>query len=251
MLVSFCVPAHNEEKYLPATLAAIHHAAHALQYEIIVADDASTDATAAIARANGASVVSIGRRQIAAARNAAAALARGPLLIFVDADTRVTPAAVRQAIAAVERGVVGGGGPVRFDGVVPLYARLAMPPLMWLFRIFRYTGGAFLFCTRPAFDAAGRWDESLFASEEIALANALKKLGRFHITRDGVITSGRKLRTHALGELLSAAWGAAKSRGQSLRRREGLEVWYGPRRDDPGGTHAHPEPPPVSRPETR
>src|SRR5262249_9444805 len=52
-VLSFIVPAHNEEQLLGRTLAAIHAAARASgeSYEIIVADDASTDATSAIARA--------------------------------------------------------------------------------------------------------------------------------------------------------------------------------------------------------
>ena len=47
-MLSFIVPAYNEELELPATLSAIHAAAaaHREPYEIIVVDDASTDATA-------------------------------------------------------------------------------------------------------------------------------------------------------------------------------------------------------------
>jgi glycosyltransferase involved in cell wall biosynthesis len=53
------VAAHNEADRLPATLAALARAfpgAH-----VVVADDGSTDATAAVARAGGAEVVSTGR----------------------------------------------------------------------------------------------------------------------------------------------------------------------------------------------
>ena len=52
-MLSFIVPAHNEEHELPATLRALRQAADAAghAYEIIVVDDASTDATAEIARA--------------------------------------------------------------------------------------------------------------------------------------------------------------------------------------------------------
>ena len=48
-MISFVVPAYNEERYLGATLASIHAAALAVAepYEIVVADDASTDATVA------------------------------------------------------------------------------------------------------------------------------------------------------------------------------------------------------------
>ena len=66
-LVSFVIPAHNEEPLLAATLFAIHVAAAAcgIEYEIIVADDASTDRTAHVAAGAGARVVSVQHRQIA------------------------------------------------------------------------------------------------------------------------------------------------------------------------------------------
>ena len=71
-MISFIVPAYNEELELPATLLAIQTAATEAgeTYEIIVADDASTDTTAALARAAGAEVVSIQCRQIARRRPA-------------------------------------------------------------------------------------------------------------------------------------------------------------------------------------
>jgi len=49
---AFVVPAWNEERCLPATLAAIRSAADgaSLNYEIIVADDASSDRTGQLAR---------------------------------------------------------------------------------------------------------------------------------------------------------------------------------------------------------
>ncbi|HJT45077.1 MAG TPA: glycosyltransferase, partial [Chthoniobacterales bacterium] len=88
-MLSFIVPAYNEEFELPSTLEAIRSAANGRAHEIIVADDASTDRTSAIGREAGAKVVFIDRRQIAAARNAGARAAGGDVLFFVDADTRI------------------------------------------------------------------------------------------------------------------------------------------------------------------
>src|ERR1051325_9187994 len=102
-MISFIVPAHNEEFELSSTLAAIHLAASnaAQPYEIIVVDDASTDATPEIAAQAGAKVIRINRRQIAAARNAGARAAQGEYLFFVDADTRINGAHVSGGIAAL------------------------------------------------------------------------------------------------------------------------------------------------------
>src|SRR5438045_9599652 len=96
-MLSFIVPAYNEELELPSTIASIRAAAQdrsargrigrGEQYEIVVVDDASTDATARVARDEGGKVVSINRRRIAAARNARAAHAQGDTLHFVDSYT--------------------------------------------------------------------------------------------------------------------------------------------------------------------
>src|SRR4029079_16650009 len=86
-MISFVVPAYNEEELLGATLDAIHTAAVATgqDYEIVVADAASSDRTADVARAHGARVVSASHRQIASTRNAGAREAKGDLLLVVDA----------------------------------------------------------------------------------------------------------------------------------------------------------------------
>src|SRR6202012_5387512 len=90
-MISFIVPAHNEQACLGGTLRTIHESARAagVAYEIVVANDASTDATAEVARENGARVVSVNHRQIAATRNSGARAAVGERLFFVDADTMI------------------------------------------------------------------------------------------------------------------------------------------------------------------
>src|ERR1700680_4934549 len=120
-MISFIVPAFNEELELPATLAAIRSAATSArqEYEIIVVDDASTDATAERAKRFGAEVVSIDRRQIAAARNAGGGVAHGEILFFIDADTRINARHITDAIAALKAGYAGGSARLIVDGEIP------------------------------------------------------------------------------------------------------------------------------------
>ena len=106
-MLSFVVPAYNEELELPATIAEIRDAAQDRQYEIIVVDDASTDATSTVAQNAGAKIVSINRRQIAAARNAGARRARGEILFFVDADTKLKSSAMA-AMPGMDHGSMPG-----------------------------------------------------------------------------------------------------------------------------------------------
>jgi glycosyltransferase involved in cell wall biosynthesis len=125
-MISFIVPAYNEEAELSSTLAAIGAAVSGVSqpFEIIVVDDASTDATPEIAEQAGAQVVSIHRRQIAAARNAGARAARGEYLFFVDADTRINRTHVTEAMAALGAGYAGGSARGVMDGFIPFWSRI-------------------------------------------------------------------------------------------------------------------------------
>ena len=233
-MISFVVPAYNEERLLGATLDALHEAGRTIgeAFEIIVTDDASTDRTAEIAAQRGAIVVATSKRQIAATRNAGAGAARGEWLIFVDADTVVNEAVMRAALLALRGGAVGGGAAVAFDGRVPFYARLLLPLVVHGFRWAGYAAGCFVFCTRAAFDAVGGFDERYFGAEEIFISRALKRQGRFVVLRETVLTSGRKLRTYSGLETLGMMLRLALRGPKAVRQRQGLELWYGPRRDD-------------------
>ena len=235
-VITFVIPAYNEEHFLSRTLAAVNEAAQVSGqlFEIIVVDDASTDRTAAVARESNARLVSVNHRQIAATRNAGAREANGDMLIFVDADTVVTADAVRAAVEAMQAGAVGGGCAFRFDGHVPLYGRLLQKIAVLLYRTLGLASGCFLFCTREAFLATGGFDEGLFGAEEAVMSRALRRQGRFIVLRECVTTSGRKLRAYSAREILGVLARLAVTGSSAVRQRKGLEIWYGERRADPG-----------------
>lgn len=235
-MISFIVPAHNEEALLGSALAAIHSAARDAdaEYELIVVDDASTDATARIARECGARVVQVNKRQISATRNAGARTAAGDVFVFVDADTLANADAVHDVLAAVGSGAAGGGCLFRFDGQMPFWARVTYPIGIRLFRLLNVVGGCFMFSTRAAFEATGGFCEDYFAAEELFFAKALKRQGRFVIPRSYVVTSGRKLRCYSGFEILWTLLKSGSRGSKSYRSRQGLDVWYGERRADPG-----------------
>ncbi len=233
-MISFVVPAHDEARFIVGTLRGLHAAAASLgePYEIVVVDDASTDATAALAAAEGARVVAVAHRKISAARNAGAAEARGELLVFVDADTQVPGAVLRSAVSAVRSGAVGGGARGRFEGPISLYARVLALAWLWLQRLSSLAMGCFLFCTRQAFDAAGGFDERLYAAEDVELSSRLKRLGRFVIVRETVVTSGRSARALSAAEALRILIPFALRGPRAFTKRRG--PWYASRRDEPG-----------------
>ncbi len=102
--ISVVVPAYNEAAVLPETLARIDAEAA----EVIVVDNGSTERTAEIAEDAGARVVSEPRRGVARARNAGAAMARGDVLVFVDADVLLPDGALaRVARSMSDPGCLG------------------------------------------------------------------------------------------------------------------------------------------------
>ena len=233
-MISFIVPAHNEQAGLGRTLQAIHDSARVVgqPYEITVVDDASTDATAEIARQHNATVLPVNHRQIAATRNSGGRAARGDRLLFVDADTTINPRVVASALRSMDQGAVGGGAAVWFEGVVPLYGRLLALLMGVVAKVAGFTGGAFMFCTREAFHAAGGFDERLYCGEEGSLALALKREGRFIVLWERVHTSGRRFRTMSGLQLLGTCARLAISPFKAVTRRSSVEkIWYDSNRE--------------------
>lgn len=234
-MISVVIPAHNEEALLGATIEAIQAAFASVRgagpFEIVVVDDDSTDRTAAVAEAAGARVVPAKVRQIAAARNAGARAARGEWLIFVDADTLLPASTLQDTLAALRDGVSAGGAPGRLPPAEPLWARASWVPLQWGMILLNMPGGAYMFMTRAAFDAAGGFDERYFASEEIHLARALKKIGRFRMVRHPVVTSGRKFRLLGFRGMMRELTRLAVRGPRALRSRKHLGLWYDKHRD--------------------
>lgn len=179
MRISLIIPAHNEEERLPRLLDTIDAAK--LRYggdaEVIVADNVSTDSTAAIAAARGCLVASTPVRRIAAVRNAGASVASGDILVFVDADARVHPLTLAAIDEAMSSGRYAGGATgveveVRSLGFALTYA--AMIPWVWALRM--DTGPTFT--SRADFDAIGGYDETMSYAEDVDFLLRLRRHGR-------------------------------------------------------------------------
>lgn len=235
-VISFIVPAHDEARLIGSTLEALHSAALACgcAYELVVVDDASTDDTARIAAAAGARVVPVAYRHIAATRNAGARAAAGDTLVFVDADTLVPAGTLRDALDALAGGAAGGGARLHLHGQLRPVERAVLRLVTWLLRAARVAPGCFVFCTAAAYASSGGFDERYYAGEDVAFSRALARHGRFVVLRAHVSSSARKLRTHSLADHLRLAARLAWQRRGLLRSRQGLDLWYGERRHEPG-----------------
>jgi glycosyltransferase involved in cell wall biosynthesis len=101
-LISVIIPVYNASSSLPQCLEAVNRSEYR-DFECLVADDGSSDASRELAAKSGARILSTGnRRGPACARNLAAATARGDILLFIDADVCIetnTMAKIAKAFA--------------------------------------------------------------------------------------------------------------------------------------------------------
>lgn len=231
---SFLLPAYNEEALIGRAIASICEAAEgggSGRYEIIVCDNASTDDTAAVARAGGARVVQEPHRQIARARNTAARASSGRHLIWLDADAILVPEVLRATQEALDSGVFcGGGALVEFEGGgLGWHARATVATWNRIARIFRLAAGSYFFALREGWEATGGFNEKMYAGEELGFARALKRWGRargmrFRVIPRGIPSSARKLHDFTTWEMIRhmaiCAWPG------NLRRRDRCGLWY-------------------------
>ena len=216
--LSFVIPAHNEEaligEVLEAILASVARASGVSRddlwlpdtsFEVIVADDASEDATAAIvatfADDVGVRLVPCVGGTCAAARNAGVAVSSGRVLCFVDADTIVPQHAVDRILALHEdegRCLVLYRLTSREPGIrawvwwtfwglarhLPLARAKSMP--------------AFMSCDRRHFESYGPFDESRVIAEEWPLTGAAYRHHRERFLYDRSLTARSSSRSVTL-----------------------------------------------------
>src|SRR5512138_2999752 len=92
VLVTVAIPALNEAVNIGRCVASIReHFPPQLDLELLVGDHGSSDGTPAIAERNGARVLSFRGGTVGELRNRIVAESHGSILVFLDADTTVTP----------------------------------------------------------------------------------------------------------------------------------------------------------------
>ncbi len=207
MLLSVIIPAFNEEKFLEETLTRLETALNenysdGFTWEIIVCDNNSTDGTSDLAKRMGARVVTEPQNQISKARNRGASVARGKWLLFLDADSYPSPELMSETLMIMENiQYVGCGTTVKVKGGT-VFNKLRMERLNPLYRLFNWSGGAYILCRADAFQELGGFSQDLYAYEEVDFVIRLKRYGSLRnqkftvIHRYPVVTSGRKGEYH-------------------------------------------------------
>ena len=193
--ITVVIPALNEAHAIAGALARLSAAAG--DVEIIVADGGSQDGTRAVARRSGAAVIDAPRGR-AAQQNAGAAQARGRVLLFLHADTRLPDNFADQVFELLmdPRVVLGA---FRFksdwDCRSMHWLEQAVQLRCWLFHL-PYGDQAF-FLRKPLFEQVGGFPAVPIA-EDLLLLRRLAHKGRIALAPGAVVTSSRRWRSSGI-----------------------------------------------------
>jgi len=201
-MLSIVVPVLNEAAEIETTLQALAPL-RTRGCEVIVVDGGSADDTLALAK-------SLADRTIAAPRgrasqmNAGAATAKGDVLLFLHADTRLPENADALVIDALSRSRRAWG---RFD---VRFTKGALPLIAWTMNVRSRltgiaTGDQAMFVTRKAFESVGGFPE-IALMEDIALSARLKRISRSACVSARVTTSPRRWQKHGTIRTILLMW---------------------------------------------
>jgi len=201
-MLSIVVPVLNEAAEIEAALQSLAPL-RARGCEVIVVDGGSADDTLALAK-------SLADRTIAAPRgrasqmNAGGAIAKGDVLLFLHADTRLPENADALVIDALSRSRRAWG---RFD---VRFTKGALPLIAWTMNVRSRltgiaTGDQAMFVTRKAFESVGGFPE-IALMEDIALSARLKRISRSACVSARVTTSPRRWQKHGTIRTILLMW---------------------------------------------
>ncbi len=172
--------------------------------EVIVVDGGSRDGTAELARPHADRVI-MTKRGRGVQMNAGAHIARGEVLLFLHADTKLPPDADQMVSRALGSTDIWGRFDVRIEGRSPLLALVAAL-MNWRSRLTGIaTGDQAMFVTREAFAEAGGFPEILLM-EDIAFSQRLKRMARPICLTARVATSGRRWERHGVVRTMLMMW---------------------------------------------
>ncbi len=202
--LSIVVPALNEEAAIAATLQALAPL-RGRGVEVIVVDGGSHDRSAAIAAPLCDRLIATPSGR-AAQMNAGASAARGELLLFLHADTRLPDHADRLVIEGLAAsGRSWGRFDVQIDGSHPVLRLIAAMMNLRSRATGIATGDQGIFATRSAFAAVGGYPD-IPLMEDIVLSRRLKRRGRPLCIRARALTSGRRWEKHGVMRTILTMW---------------------------------------------
>ena len=200
--ISVIIPTLNEELTIGPALKSVLRLE---PDEIFVVDGGSLDTTREVADSMGVRVFSSERGR-ARQMNAGAQLARGAVLLFLHADTRLPDSALADIRAAMQNHRIAGG---RFD--------LVLDSAGGMFKLIGFmislrsrlskiaTGDQAIFVRRDVFATLGGYPD-IPLMEDVALSRAIKRAGEVACLKSRVITSARRWQTEGVWRTIFRMW---------------------------------------------
>ncbi|MBI2628824.1 glycosyltransferase [Candidatus Pacearchaeota archaeon] len=184
-MLSIIIITKNEEKCLPRILDSLVKQNYQ-NFEVIVSDAQSTDRTREIAEAYGCRIVDGGLPSVG--RNNGARVARGELLLFLDADVVLPRDFLKKSIEEFNRSMAVCAAsffrPIServFDKLMFSAANYGM----FIMQHFApYAGGACIFVKKEIFNQIGGFNEQFVISEDHAFVRDCFNLGKFKMLKD-------------------------------------------------------------------
>ena len=203
-MLSIVVPVLDDADHLEILLP--HLRSECPDADVIVVDGGSRDRTPLIARDWPDARYLVTERGRARQMNAGARAARGDVLLFLHADTRLPPGASMAIVRALEDPAVASGRfDVRFSN--PHWAfRMIAAFMNWRSRLTGIaTGDQAIFVRRRVFDALGGYRD-IPLMEDVELSARLKRCGRTECLRLRVVTSSRKWEREGIVRTIVLMW---------------------------------------------
>ena len=185
MYLSIIIPTLEEEKYLPLLLQSIKEQKFSGKYEIVIADAGSQDKTVEIATNYGCKIIKGGLP--AKGRNEGAKIAKGELILFVDADAILPKDSLDGFILEFERRNLDTAGfllqPCGNDKWFRLlYNVFYNLPVVLLERILPHSVGTML-VKKDFFQKIGGFDEKIILAEDHIYCRKASRYGKFGIIK--------------------------------------------------------------------
>lgn len=202
--LSIVMPVLDEARGIADALAALS-LARARGVELIVVDGGSRDDTLRIARPLADRVLSA-RRGRAAQMNAGAAFARGDVLLFLHADTRLPADADQMVLTSLTwSGRVWGRFDVEIQGRHPFLSVIATLMNLRSRLTGIATGDQAMFMTRETFVSVGGFPQ-IALMEDIELSKRLKRISRPVCLGFAATTSGRRWERNGVARTILTMW---------------------------------------------
>ena len=189
--ISVIVPAHNEESYIAQTLDALKRQNYP-HFEVIVVANGCTDGTAEVAQTKCDRLIVLSQKSLGVARNLGARMAKGEILMFLDADTRLEPMALR----VVSENFSKRDAAATLRGA-PDVDRFRYH-LLYLYKNFTHRtslhrgSSGVIICWRKHFMGAGGFDEGLEVCENSELIARLRRFGKYIFIGDASATTSMR-----------------------------------------------------------